>query len=142
MTNPRLGPAASLSRNGYLIPSRLPIALTFGKERTFATSCPSKGSIVFDLERMNELELYIEEGPESGFKTILVTDAKHPYIAGWWPPGHIIGYEHTFIAALGDFLGALAKKEPFHPNFEDAVEVQRVLEAVEGSASSLKWVKV
>ncbi|HKA18962.1 MAG TPA: Gfo/Idh/MocA family oxidoreductase, partial [Blastocatellia bacterium] len=57
----------------------------------------SKGSVAFDLERMNELELYIEEGPNSGFKTILATDPSHPYINAWWPRGHIIGYEHTFI---------------------------------------------
>ena len=75
-------------------------------------------------------------------RDVMVTGPNHPYSENFWKPGHIIGYEHTFIAALGDFLGALAKKEPFHPNFEDAVEVQRVLEAVEGSASSLKWVKV
>src|SRR5215831_11035794 len=53
----------------------------------------SKGSLAFNLERMNELELYAEEGADSGFRTILATDSHHPYIAAWWPPGHIIGYE-------------------------------------------------
>lgn len=56
----------------------------------------SKGSLAFNLERMNELEFYSDEGPNSGFRTIQATDRAHPYLSGWWPPGHIIGYEHTF----------------------------------------------
>src|SRR5258706_13843935 len=67
----------------------------------------SKGSIAFNLERMNELELYVEEGPNSGFRTILATDAKHPFASGWWPPGHIIGYEHTFPHTVLDLLRAI-----------------------------------
>src|SRR3954471_2370096 len=68
----------------------------------------TKGSLVWDLERMNELELYIESGPLSGFRTISVTDGKHPYVAAWWPPGHIIGYEHSFTHTVYDFLKAIA----------------------------------
>ena len=64
----------------------------------------AKGSIVWDLERLNELELYVEEGPNSGFRTISVTDGKHPYVGAWWPPGHIIGYEHSFTHTVYDFL--------------------------------------
>jgi predicted dehydrogenase len=102
----------------------------------------SKGSLVFDLERMNELEVYQEEGPNSGFKTILATDAKHPYVAGWWPPGHIIGYEHTFTHTVYDLLRAVdARKTPV-PNFDDGVKNQRVLDAFERSAKSKQWEKV
>ena len=100
----------------------------------------SKGSIAFDLERMNELELYVEEGPESGFRTILVTDASHPYVAGWWPPGHIIGYEHTFVHAVYDLLEAVAKGKVPTPNFEDGVRNQRVLGAIEKAAQTRRWV--
>ncbi len=102
----------------------------------------SKGSLVFDLERMNELELYKEEGPNSGFKTILATDAKHPYVAGWWPPGHIIGYEHTFTHTIYDLLKAVAGKKVPSPNFDDGVKNQKVLDAIERSAKSKAWEKV
>ena len=60
---------------------------------------------------MNELELYIEDGPQSGFRTISVTDGKHPYVAAWWPPGHIIGYEHSFTHTVYDFVRAIADAE-------------------------------
>ena len=99
----------------------------------------SKGSVAFDLERMNELELYIEEGPNSGFRTILATDASHPYISGWWPPGHIIGYEHTFTHTVLDLLRAIDGGRVPQPNFEDGVRNQRVLDAVERSAESRRW---
>ena len=99
----------------------------------------SKGSVAFDLERMNELELYVEEGPNSGFRTVLATDASHPYIAGWWPPGHIIGYEHTFTHTVLDLLRAIDEGRVPQPNFEDGVRNQRVLDAVERSAGSRRW---
>jgi predicted dehydrogenase len=99
----------------------------------------SKGSIVFDLERMNELELYIEEGPNSGFKTILVTDARHPYMAGWWPPGHIIGYEHTFTHTVLDLLKAIDEQKLPTPNFEDGVRNQKVLDTIERASMSRTW---
>jgi predicted dehydrogenase len=102
----------------------------------------SKGSIAFDLERMNELELYVDEGPESGFRTILVTESEHPYIAGWWPPGHIIGYEHTFTHTVLDLLRAIEAGEAPTPNFEDGVRNQRALDAIERSARSRAWERV
>jgi predicted dehydrogenase len=71
-----------------------------------------------------------------------VTGPDQPYSDNFWKPGHIIGYEHTFIATLGDFLGALGRKESRYPDFDDAVAVQRVLDAVEKSAASRAWVKV
>jgi predicted dehydrogenase len=102
----------------------------------------SKGTIAFDLERMNELEVYKEEGPNSGFKTIMVTDAQHPFIAGWWPPGHIIGYEHTFTHTVYDLLRAVDGKKTPMPNFDDGVKNQRVLDAIERSSKSKAWEKV
>jgi predicted dehydrogenase len=102
----------------------------------------SKGSIVFDLERMNELEVYKEEGPNSGFRTIMVTDAAHPYTGAWWPPGHIIGYEHTFTHTVYDLLKTVAEGKVPTPNFDDGVKNQRVLDAIESSSKSKQWEKV
>lgn len=99
----------------------------------------SLGSIAFDLERMNELELYIEEGAHSGFRTIIATDAAHPYISGWWPPGHIIGYEHTFIHTVFDLLKAVAEEKLPTPNFQDGVRNQQVLDAIERAAAARQW---
>jgi predicted dehydrogenase len=99
----------------------------------------SKGSVVFDLERMNELELYIEEGPTSGFRRILVTDPTHPYISAWWPRGHIIGYEHTFTHTVLDLLKAIDGQTIPSPNFEDGVRNQRVLDALERASASHRW---
>jgi predicted dehydrogenase len=102
----------------------------------------SKGSVVFDLERMNELEVYKEEGANSGFRTVLATDASHPYFGAWWPPGHIIGYEHTFTHTVYDLLKAVADRKTPTPNFDDGVKNQRVLDAIERSAKSKQWEKV
>jgi predicted dehydrogenase len=99
----------------------------------------SRGSIVFNLERMNELELYVEEGPESGFRTIQVTGKGYPYMEGWWPRGHLIGYEHTFIHTVLDLLRAVAEQRLPTPNFEDGVRNQLVLDAVERAAESRSW---
>jgi predicted dehydrogenase len=91
----------------------------------------SKGSLAFDLERMNELQYLDLSDPsdEQGFRTILVTNATHPYVAAWWPPGHIIGYEHEFTHAVVDFLGALDKGTKITPNFADGMKIMQVLEA-------------
>jgi predicted dehydrogenase len=102
----------------------------------------SKGSLAFNLERMNELELYFEEGPQSGFRTVQVTDAQHPYVQAWWPPGHILGYEHTFTHTVLDFLLAIGEGRTPSPSFEDGVRNQKVLDAVERAARSRRWEKV
>jgi predicted dehydrogenase len=102
----------------------------------------SRGSLAFDLERMNELELYEESGPESGFRTILATDASHPYVAAWWPPGHVLGYEHTFVHTVRDFVLAVANRGTHAPDFEDGLANQRVLDAIERSAATRRWEKV
>jgi predicted dehydrogenase len=91
----------------------------------------SKGSLIFDLERMNELQYLDLSDPadEQGFRTMLVTNASHPYLSAWWPPGHIIGYEHEFTHAVVDFLTALDKGTPITPNFADGMRIMQVLEA-------------
>jgi len=99
----------------------------------------SRGSIAFDLERMNELELYTEEGANSGFRRILVTDPNHPYIGGWWPRGHIIGYEHSFTHTVLDLIKAIDSQQLPRPNFEDGVRNQKVLAAIEKSSASRQW---
>ncbi|MCX7796152.1 MAG: Gfo/Idh/MocA family oxidoreductase [bacterium] len=104
----------------------------------------SEGSIIFNLERMNELQFCSRKDPEyaSGFRTILVTESIHPYISAWWPPGHIIGYEHTFIHEIYDLCEAIANDTPIEPNFYDGVKCQEVLEAVELSIRERRWVKI
>lgn len=98
-----------------------------------------KGTLSFDLERLNELEFYEENGSESGFRTILATDEAHPFVEGWWPPGHILGYEHSFTNTILDFLSAVAQGTPASPNFGDGVHNIRVLEAIERSHHSRHW---
>ena len=77
-----------------------------------------------------------------GFRTIMCMDSVHPYAANWWPDGHIVGYEHTFVHHLVDFVQALHTGEPFAPDFEDGVAVQAVLDAALASAQSGAWVAV
>ena len=91
----------------------------------------SKGSITFDLERMNELRYFNAEDPDTlqGFKDIPATLPGHPYVDAWWPPGHIIGYEHTFAHGVKDFIEALARGTKVEPNLWDGVKIMRVLEA-------------
>jgi predicted dehydrogenase len=99
----------------------------------------SSGSLAFDLERMNELELYVEEGTTSGFRRILATHAQHPYAAAWWPPGHILGYEHTFVHTVYELLRAIHEGRLPSPSFDDGLRTQRVLGAVERSAAARSW---
>jgi predicted dehydrogenase len=100
----------------------------------------SAGSIAFDLERLNELEFYdgddTDGGSTAGFRRILVTEPEHPYLSGWWPPGHIIGWEHTFTHQARDLLTAIAEGRPPTPSFGDGLAVQRVLDAAARSAAS------
>ncbi|MEU9049881.1 Gfo/Idh/MocA family oxidoreductase [Streptomyces sp. NPDC048384] len=94
------------------------------------------GSIAFDLERLNELSYHDgrEPGAHAGFRRILVTEPDHPYLDAWWPPGHGLGYEHTFVHQARDLVHAVAEGRRPEPSFADGLQVQRVLAAVEESA--------
>ncbi|MFA1611773.1 Gfo/Idh/MocA family protein [Halobellus rubicundus] len=100
----------------------------------------SDGSLRFDLERLNELEVLRDDG--RGFETVLVTDPDDPYLDHWWPPGHVLGWEHTFVHEDYEFLSAVAEGESYGPNFADGLAVQRVLDAIERSDESGRWVEV
>lgn len=104
----------------------------------------SRGSLAFDFEDMNRLAFYSASDPADrrGFRSILVTEKAHACADAWWPPGHIIGYEHTFVNTFADFLRAVAAGESTHPTFEDGLKNQRVLAAVEESARTKRWVSV
>jgi predicted dehydrogenase len=101
----------------------------------------SLGSLAFDLERLNELELY-EAGDNAGFRRVVVTEPTDPYMAAWWPPGHVLGWEHTFVHELKDFVEGIAAGQPVQPTFADALQVQRVLAAVARSHESGAWERV
>jgi predicted dehydrogenase len=98
----------------------------------------SEGSLRFSLERLNELEYKSSES--RGYETILVTDGSDPYVDHWWPPGHVIGWEHTFVHENYEFLSAVAEGGKFHPSFADAYRVQEVLDAIERSDERGEWV--
>ena len=97
-----------------------------------------KGSLLFDLETINELGFLDATLPvrEQGFRRILVNEPEHPYMAAWWPQGHVIGWEHTFTHQIRDFLLAIDAGTPPSPSFEDGLQVQRILHAVEESANN------
>lgn len=98
----------------------------------------NKGSLTFNLERLNELQYYSQEDKDGlkGFRTISVTEDSHPYVNHWWPAGHIIGYEHTFVHAASDFIEAVVNNTNIAPNFKDGVAIIKVLEA--GLQSSIE----
>ena len=95
---------------------------------------------------MNRLKWYdnTQQDDRQGFSDILVTQPgnTHPYVGNWWPPGHIIGYEHTFVHTVADFVNACMKGKAVQPTFEDGLRNQRVLEAVEESSKKKQWVKI
>ncbi|MFI1995194.1 Gfo/Idh/MocA family protein [Actinoplanes sp. NPDC020271] len=104
----------------------------------------SQGSLVFDFERMNELSFFDGTRPvdEQGFTRILVTEPTHPYMSAWWPPGHLIGYEHTFTHQAYDLVRAIAAGDDPAPSFADALQVQLVLDAVARSAETSSWISL
>jgi predicted dehydrogenase len=96
------------------------------------------GSLAFDLERLNELEFFsrTDPGDSAGFRRILVTEPDHPYLDGWWPPGHALGWESTFTNQARDLLTAIADGTQPTPSFADGLAVQSVLDAVQRSATA------
>ena len=104
----------------------------------------SGGSLVFDLEQMNRLQFYRTDDPTGrrGFREILVTESAHPYIEHWWPPGHLIGYEHSFVHTIADFVRAVVARRSAAPTFADGLANQRVIEAIERSARQKKWMRL
>src|SRR5437588_225257 len=103
-----------------------------------------KASIKWDLHDLHRLSWFDHrnEGPLRGWSSIHVSDGEHPYMAHWWVPGLQIGYEHSFIHQAADFLEGLAKKQPVSPTFRDALETQKICDAVLGSAKSGAWTEV
>jgi predicted dehydrogenase len=101
-----------------------------------------KGSLIFNLERMNELQFFSSADPDyaQGFRTILATEGVHDYITNWWPPGHVIGYEHEFVHAVVDFVDAVNRNTRIRPDFYDGMMELKVLEA--GLESAEKGKKV
>lgn len=104
----------------------------------------SMGSVKFDFERMNELEVYFTSDDEDvqGFRRVLATDPVHDYMEAWWPPGHTIGFEHTFTHEILELSTAISEGRQPVPNFEDGVKCQAVLEAVDKSIEERRWVRL
>ena len=105
----------------------------------------SRGSLRFDFQSMNELSIYDHtvDGKDAGWTTISVTQPGHPYMSAWWPPGHLIGYEHSFTHEFHDFVDAIVSDGDPRPSFADGLQVQRVLDAVEQSAADeSRWTSI
>lgn len=107
----------------------------------------TEGSIVFNLERLNELNVYStkDDADRMGFRNILVTESVHPFIERWWPHGHIIGWEHTFIHEIYHLINCIVNDESIAPmgaTFHDGLKCQEVLDAVIKSSEKGTWVNV
>ena len=103
-----------------------------------------KGSFAWDLHDLNRVA-YFDHGVEGqlrGWTSILVTDGDHPYLGKWWVPGLIIGYEHSFIHQVADFLDGLKSGKPAAPTFRDALEINRICDAIIASGNSGSWVNI
>ena len=96
----------------------------------------SRGSLTFDLEKMNRLRFYDAKDPEHarGFRDIIVTEPSHPFIENWWPAGHIIGYEHSFVHTIADFVNAIVARRQTQPDFADGLKTQRILDLIQRAA--------
>ena len=101
-------------------------------------------SLRWDLHEMNYVEMYdhADEGVVRGWRRILITDSDQPYMDRWWIPGTSIGYEHSFVHQIADFLKSLETGEPCEPTFQNAMMTQKVCEAVIASANSRSWKNV
>jgi predicted dehydrogenase len=96
----------------------------------------SNGSLKFSFEDMNVLWYFDNTTSRdiAGFKRILVTEENHPYLKAWWPPGHVLGYEHTFTHEIMDFVQCIVEDKEASPSFADGLQIQKVLAAVEKSS--------
>ena len=101
----------------------------------------SGGSLAFDLERLNELSVYddSDDALTQGFRRVVVTEPDHPWVGAWWPPGHVLGWEHTFTHQARDLLVDIAEGRDPAPSFADGLQLQRVLDAVQRAADSRRW---
>jgi predicted dehydrogenase len=104
----------------------------------------SAGSLAFDFEDMNLLHYYDagEDPRTAGFRRIVATEPVHPYVAAWWPPGHLLGYEHAFTQQVVDLVTAIAEGHDPLPSFADGLQIQRVLAAVEDSSNTRQWQEI
>ena len=109
----------------------------------------SRGSIAFELERLNELSVHLLDsrpgGHAQGFRQVLVTEAYHPFIEWWWPPGHIIGWEHTFVHEIHHLLDAIANDgevRPYGADFEDGYRAAEVCDAIIRSSETAQRVEI
>jgi predicted dehydrogenase len=101
-------------------------------------------SIKWDLHDLHRLQWFDhrDEGALRGWRSIHVTDSDHPYMSHWWVPGLQIGYEHTFVHHVADFLEGVAKGTPISPTFRESLETQKVCDAVLKSGSSGNWSEI
>jgi predicted dehydrogenase len=101
-------------------------------------------SLAWDLHDLHRLKYfdYADESSVRGWRSIHVSDGNQPYMANWWVPGLQIGYEHSFTHQVADFLKGLETGEAAHPTFRDALETQRVCDAVLASAKDRQWKNV
>ena len=104
----------------------------------------SQGGLAFNFNHMNELEFFSLTDPARtrGWRTIHTTQPVHPYMKAWWPAGHPLGYEHTFVHAFANFFTDLGEGKPVQPDFREAARVQAVMEAIEKSNQVQTWVDV
>jgi len=104
----------------------------------------SRGSLVFNFEDLNLLEFYNCGDPpgRQGFRRIIATEPDHPFVGAWWPPGHMLGYEHTFVHAVYELMNAIKKNPTIMPDFRDGAQCVAVLEAVDKSIAEGRWKKV
>ncbi len=104
----------------------------------------SKGSLAFNLERPNELNFFTfdDEQKVSGFRTIIATDPSHPYGGIWWPPGHVLGWEHSIDIEIGHFLDCVANNKPIYPGatLEDGLLNQKIIDDISLSSEKGQWV--
>ena len=101
----------------------------------------TRGTLVWNFEDMNMLEYFSADDPadRQGFRQIMATEDCHPYVAAWWPPGHVLGYEHGFVNGVYDLCQAITRGEEVAPDFRDGAQCVAVLEAVEASCQSGAW---